>query len=97
MTRLLNVATPLTACAVAVVPPPAKTPPLSVSVTVDVSLVATDPPWFSTETCKAGLRDCPAVPDVGDWEKASLLVPVAVMLMLEDPAPVSDPSLTYRL
>jgi len=38
--RLLNVATPLTAFAVAVLDPPANTPPLSVSVTVSPAMWA---------------------------------------------------------
>ncbi len=96
--RLLNVATPNTAWAVSVVPPPAKTPPVSVSVTVDVSLVTTLPFASCTATWTEVPRAVPAVPLVGVCVKASLLEsPVVVgyglIEMLFDAAPVSEPSL----
>src|SRR5438552_2569555 len=53
ITRLLNVATPLTAATEAVVAPPKNVPPLSVTVTVEVSLVATLP----KPSCKATVTD----------------------------------------
>ena len=48
--RLLKVAIPLTATAVAVLAPVAKTPPVRVSVTVDELVIATPPAAFSTAT-----------------------------------------------
>ena len=78
MTRLLNVATPLTAATDAVVPPPKNMPPLSVTVTVEVSPVATLPKPSSRETCTAGLIDWPATPLLGACVYASF---VAVAMM----------------
>ncbi len=60
MTRLLKLATPLTAATVAVVPPPKNVPPLSVTVTLDVLPVATLPNPSSSETATEGLTASPA-------------------------------------
>src|SRR5262249_34501140 len=61
--RLPKVATPPETAAVAVLPPPTKVPPLSVSVTVELlSAVKVLPYWSSTATWTAGLRATPVSP-----------------------------------
>ena len=59
--RVLKVATPPTACALTVLPPPVKVPPLRVSVTVDVSPGSVLPAESSTATVTAGLMFVPLV------------------------------------
>jgi hypothetical protein len=65
MTRLLKVATPFTAWAVAVGLPFANVPALKVRVTVELSLEMTLPNWSCTATVTAGPRATPAVPVAG--------------------------------
>src|SRR5262245_47525660 len=60
MTRLLKLATPLTASAAAVVLPSKNVPPLRASVTVEVSPVATLPKPSSSDTATEGLPASPA-------------------------------------
>ena len=97
MTRLLKVATPLTAAALAVVPPPAKVPPLSVSVTVDVSVVTVLPLASRTATVTAGVRVAPAVALLGCWRNASFAAAPAVIVNEFEVAPVRVPSLAARV
>src|SRR5262245_27551718 len=69
MTRLLNVATPLTAGAVTAVAPLANVPWLSVSVTVDESVLTVWPAMSCTAPTN-GPRGAPAVPTLGCWRYA---------------------------
>ena len=65
-TRLLNVATPLTAATLVVLPAVNPPGPLATAiVTLDVSLVTTLPNASSTASCTVPSA-CPAVPVVGD-------------------------------
>src|SRR6202047_4412046 len=80
MTRLLKVATPFAALAVAVLLPPAKVPLLRVSVTEEVSLVTVLPLLSSTATVTAGLMAAPPVAVVGCWTKASFEAAPAVIV-----------------
>ena len=79
-TRLPKVAIPLTAATLAVVPPPAKVPPLNVSVTVDVSAVTVLPKASSTATATAGLMAAPAVASLGAWANASWVAAAALIV-----------------
>src|SRR5262245_61391732 len=97
MTRLLNVATPLTAAALTVLEPPAKVPELRVSVTVDVSVVTALPELSRTATVTAGLIVAPAVALLGCWTKASLAAAPAVIVNDVEVALVRVPSLAVRV
>lgn len=59
MTRFVNVATPFTAVAVAVVAPPLNVPPFSVSVTVLLLVGSVLPEESVTATETAGKRPVP--------------------------------------
>ena len=63
--RLLNVATPFWAWAVAVLMPVEKVPAFKVSVTVELSLAMTLPYLSATATVTAGLKVTPAVAVAG--------------------------------
>src|SRR5580765_7492509 len=74
MIRPENVATPLTACALAVAAPFENVPLLNVKVTVELSAITGFPEPSCTATKIAGLRAAPAVPLAGGaCRKPSLL------------------------
>src|SRR5262245_37426644 len=97
MTRLLNVARPFTAAALAVLEPPANVPELRVSVTVDVLPVTVLPNASRTPTVTAGVIVAPVVALVGCWRKASFAAAPGLTVNELDVALVSVPSLAVKV
>ena len=97
ITRLLNVATPLDAVAVAVVEPVENLPLLRVKVTVELFVVTTFPKASSTSTVTPGLMATPAVALVGCWPKTNLVAAAALIVKVDEVAVVRAASVAMSV
>src|SRR5437763_10901699 len=96
MTRLPNVATPLTAFTVTVFPPPANVPPLRVRVTAEVLPVTVLPNESCTATVTAGVIGTVAVLGVGCWTNPRFAAAAGLIVNAANPGPRFGLSLVAR-